>query len=315
MSQQALIHWHVLGAGSLGGLMASRLALAENPVTLLLKDQVALDEFERTGLVLETEDDSINIANGRVCVENAREASSELDYILVATKAYDVISALNSISHRLTPNTTILLMQNGMGIYEEVVEAFPKIKILIGITSVGAYRTAKFHIVHTGHGPICVGDPLDQTDLQEQHNICHSLSTTGFNTTWTDDINFYLWEKLAINCAINPVTVIYDCLNGELLDNQDARSLMQSIVAEVENLMEKQGFAPKTNALIDSAVEVAKRTAKNYSSMLQDVQNGRLTEIAYINGYINEQAKTLGIDTPYNQFVADQICQKSPSTL
>ncbi|OAX80818.1 hypothetical protein ACJ72_04849 [Emergomyces africanus] len=126
----------------------------------------------------------------------------------------------------------------------------------------------------------------------------------------------YQLEKLAINCIINPLTVIFDCFNGDLLYNYHIsrvqRLLLLEISAVICALPELQGvpgiearFAP--DRLRTLAVSVMANTAKNVSSMLQDVRLKNPTEIKYMNGYIVKKGEELGIKCALNYMVVQMV--------
>ena len=131
-------------------------------------------------------------------------------------------------------------------------------------------------------------------------------------------------EKLAINAVINPLTVIYDCFNGELFDRPPIRAQIRGLLAEISSVL-RSIIAPSTTApVIDPAVEArfssqglektvedaAVRTAQNISSMLQDIRAGRLTEIEYINGYIVKRGAEQGIDCRLNRALVQMVRDK-----
>lgn len=114
-------------------------------------------------------------------------------------------------------------------------------------------------------------------------------------------------EKLVVNAVINPLTVLFNCKNGILFSDWewgiDARSIADYLVSEAEEVIlslpefqdasesERKQFSVK--ALLKRVEDVAQKTAENTSSMLQDVQAGRKTEVRYINGYFDTRAKAL----------------------
>jgi len=126
------------------------------------------------------------------------------------------------------------------------------------------------------------------------------FASTPFNAQWDQNIVSRQWEKLAINCAINPLTVLFDCHNGDLLSYPQATKLMSRISEEVHHLINQISLTKAPSALFERASSVAKDTAKNTSSTLQDVRRGNPTEIAYFNGYVAEQAIEHDIKLPCN---------------
>ena len=112
-----------------------------------------------------------------------------------------------------------------------------------------------------------------------------------------------LWGKLVINAAINPLTAILRVPNGELLERPSARELLAEAAREAAMVAEKLGInLPYTDPVM-AAEDVARKTASNLSSMLQDVLGGRVTEIEAINGMIVHNGEKTGVDTPVNRML------------
>ena len=125
-------------------------------------------------------------------------------------------------------------------------------------------------------------------------------------TTVTADILHRLWAKLFINVGINALTAIHGCLNGDLLTIPGVAERMQTAVDEAEQVARASGIAVNGDPFT-ATVEVCRRTAANISSMLQDVRRRRRTEIDAINGTVVRVGQTLGLETPENLRLVQQI--------
>lgn len=154
-----------------------------------------------------------------------------------------------------------------------------------------------------------LGDPEGELTSQQYENLLLSFSKTPFTIQWDETIALRQWEKLAINCAINPLTVLFNCPNGDLLKQPITRYAMGKICNEINGLMHHLGLPSPQTPLIDTALMVANNTATNYSSMLQDHRQSRSTEIDYLNGYVTRQGLTQGVPTPYNELLTRAIKQ------
>ena len=323
-------HWAILGAGSIGCLWAAYLCKTNIPFTLLLKNQATQKIWqEQKGLCLElgehVEQLGANIntrsveelfnKNPITLKQVAVEDRASIDFLIVTTKAHQTKDAILSITSLLKHTTTILLMQNGLGVYEELRTALPDTDVFCASTTEGAYQKKRFHVVHAGQGNTFLGafettnsNPELLTSIQEV------LSATGLKVDIDSQIQRRLWDKLAINCAINGLTVIHQCQNGKLLDLPKTVTRMKMICEEVASVMLKKGISsneiPVTGASLFETVEkVAIATQHNYSSMLQDFTHQRPTEINYINGYLLRQADELNLHCPYNIELLEQVNQ------
>lgn len=289
--------WHILGAGSLGTLWATRLARAGLPVALILRDSVRLHSYQQAG--------------GLTLIEQGQPQhypvpAQTLDHrqpiqrLLLACKAYDAANAVSQLAPRLAPDAEILLLQNGLGSQDEVARAAPQARCIFASSTEGAFRQADFKVVFAGHGHTWLGDPQN---LQPPSWLA-DLQHAGIVHDWSLDILSRLWRKLALNCAINPLTVLHDCRNGEL---QAHPAQVACLCSELSELLHTCGHSAAAENLHDDVQRVIQATAANYSSMHQDVRQGRRTEIAYLLGYACDAAQRHQLVLPHLQALHSQL--------
>ena len=130
------------------------------------------------------------------------------------------------------------------------------------------------------------------------------LDKAGIPNAWSDDILGRLWRKLALNCAINPLTVLHDCRNGELRQH---RAQLAALCNELSRLLAACGQHAAAEELESDVWRVVEATAANYSSMHQDVRLGRRTEIAYLLGHACTTADALGVAVPRLHDLHDRL--------
>jgi 2-dehydropantoate 2-reductase len=281
-------HWYVLGAGAIGCLFAHKLQIAACPTTLLTRQprgaKSTTVKIEAAGIL--------------TSVEMELSAAADEDpiaFLLVTTKAQDVCSAVQSVAHRLDRSSQVLLMTNGLGFSNELRATLPHLNIFCGTTTEGAYRLGKQHIRHAGHGLTRIGHPESSTQAEWFEEWAQAVHPS----IWDSQIDRSLWLKLAINCAINPLTALHDCCNGELAKAPLANHV-QALCKEIMAVSVAAGFAAVTKDLPKQVAEVIRTTADNRSSMSQDVTIGRATEIEYITGHLLRIAKIHGIAVDQN---------------
>lgn len=259
----------------MGMLWATRLARAGLPVTLILRNEDRLQAYRAAqGLTLIEGEDLQQWAINAQTPEN----EEPIQRLLVTCKAYDAEQAVKQIAGRLSPDAELILLQNGLGSQQAVAAQVPHARCVFASSTEGAYRDGDWRVVFAGRGHTWLGDPQQGPAPQ----WLAELQLSGIAHEWSENILSRLWRKLALNCAINPLTVLHDCRNGGL---QAHPAEVNTLCAELSALLEHCGQA---EAAIDLATEVHRviqATANNYSSMHQDVSQGRRTEIGYLLGY------------------------------
>ena len=288
--------WHVLGAGAMGCLFAAGLTAGGCDIHLLLRRRN------------EITDNTIRVDAGElqhsytVSLDDST-GTSPIQHLLVCTKAYDMVSAVQGVRHRLTPETPLVLAANGMGYLEAIEALLPNNPIYCCLSTEGAYRRAPLHICHAGQGQNWLGSPsrLPRPDWfvhwQSGPLECH----------WQDDILSAQWHKLALNCAVNPLTALHRCSNGALLRQPELKQQLSQLIEEISLISAAAGFDNTAASLRNQAEAVITNTAANRSSMLQDVEAGRSTEIDYITGYLLRTAERLGVNAPLNRKLYQEI--------
>ena len=268
------------------------------------------------------------------------EEQKEIIYhLIVATKAPRAAKALQSWAHRLGPESTILFLQNGMGVIDEVNEqVFPNPELrpqyMLGVNSHGLMSRGVFDIVHVGEGTIALGimpqlanpgsEPLQSLSQApaSSHYLLRTMTRTpvfvavGFSPT---DLLLQQLDKLAINAIINPLTAVLDCKNGGIIYSFNITRIMRLLLAEIalvlRSLPELQSV-PNINMRFNTVrlerlvTSIAEITSNNDSSMLQDTRTGRQTEIDYINGYIIRRGEELGLHCVMNYMLTHMVKAK-----
>lgn len=221
-----------------------------------------------------------------------------------AEAARSAASLLGSTGYALT-------LQNGMGNAEILADILGKDRVLCGTTAQGAMVLKPGKVQHSGNGETVlgmwgqgkdaiedpVGDPVGDAVGTEVAKI---FSAAGIYSETVDDIIPVLWKKLFVNVGINAITALTGLRNGQLLAHEDARLLIRDVVAEAMAVAKAYSIEVPAD-ILEHVEQVAQATASNRSSMGQDIDNQRPTEIDAINGYIVRKAEKVGLAVPVNQ--------------
>lgn len=284
----------VLGPGAIGALWASHLSTSGHNVSLWGRSNDA-------SLPIQLD----NFPAQRFPNQN-KSALEHADLILVTVKAWQVEQALSPLLSSLSPDCIIIFMHNGMGAVDSLSQALRNFPVLIATTTHGALKISDTKLSHTGKGETQIGayNTLGKKCEFMVDVLNHSLP----RVTWNEHIQQALWQKLAINCAINPLTALEQCRNGDLAKDQ-YQAKLSAIIKEVCAIMSAEGINVSSHELGLTVKKVIIATAKNYSSMHQDIANRRRSEIDFITGYVIEMAKQHHIDTPENEALYQAIKQ------
>lgn len=233
----------------------------------------------------------------QLTVEQLLATKPAIDHLFISTKAQHTVAALQDILPCITSDATVLVVQNGLAA-RTLPQLLRSQKLYTGITTDGAYRTAPLAVVHAGKG---------DTYIDCDASLLQQLPIDYLNIFPCVDIERRQWQKLVINCAINALTAIYQCRNGELLYNPEAQQRIDAVCLEADNIAKVIGIASDHDLLRAQVTQGLTVTAENYSSMYQDIASGRSTEIDYFNGYLCQLAAEAGVACDENQRLVDSI--------
>jgi len=296
----------IVGAGALGSLFGGLLARAGAEVSLYNPSNVEhIWAIAREGLRLERDGESFQIA---VEARTTPEDLSQADWVGIFVKAHQTGRAMAEIGPKISPRAWVFSLQNGVGMESEILQFISKERFVRGVTSQGATLLGPGRVRWAGVGPTKLGrweGPL----TPEIEALRELLCRAGIETEFSESIERLLWEKLLINCAINPLTAIFDRPNGALLEDVQLREIAREVVRETLRVARAHGVVLSEAEAIERVEAVAAKTARNISSMLQDVRRGRPTEIDYINGAVVREGARLGIPTPLNLLLVKLIAE------
>jgi len=287
----------VIGAGAMGSLFGGRLAQAGMDVVLFDINETHVAAIHEEGLKIE----EMATGSTEVCRPRATTRGEELreaDYLLVFVKSAATESVAARFAALAGPNTVAVTLQNGLGNEGILKSHFGAARTAAGVTAQGATFVGPGHIRHAGRGPthLCMSD---------RHNerlapLVEGFNRAGLESHVEDNIDNLIWSKLVINVGINALTALVGVHNGQLLDSEHTLALMEELVGEAVAVARALGVTLTYENPLQRVREVAEKTGKNRSSMLQDFDNRRGTEIDFINGAVVREAQSLGIPAPVN---------------
>ncbi len=297
----------IIGSGAMGSLYGGILAENGHEVYFIDVFKEHVDAINSKGLCIVKDGEERYIKNVKAVVESSSIGIVDLAIVFVKSTITDI--AVEGNKSILGKDTIVLTLQNGLGNIEKINKAVDISQIIVGTSANGASFMEPGKIKHSGHGGTVLGEISgEKTErIKEIHRIM-DLEELG-NAKISENVMSLIWEKLIVNCGINPLTALTNLRNGELLENKESEEILENIVDEAIIVAQKSNI----KLSFDNAnycKEVCRATSENTSSMLSDVLNNRKTEIMNINGAIVRIGEELGIDTPYNKTFTNLILLK-----
>lgn len=307
----------VLGSGSVGLAVAATYAQAGQDVTLLARG-AALPELRRNGITVTGVSGDHRIEAQRLKVSDAENPDPQdiaCDVLVVATKAYQVRGVLERLMQHAGPAAprAVLLLQNGWGSADDARATLPAATaVFSSIMMIGIERRGPAHVnVNVQASPIRVGtlfaaEPGLMRDAVER-------GQAGFlPITYEDPVEPAILNKFLFNTCLNAIGAITRMKYGELVGNPHTRHLITQVADETIRVIQAErqfALAPGGATYVEKTLTpfVLPKAAAHRSSMLQDVEAGRRTEIDYLNGAVVRMGQRHGLPTPSNEAVASLV--------
>ncbi|WBW71127.1 2-dehydropantoate 2-reductase Pan5 [Schizosaccharomyces osmophilus] len=323
---------YVLGAGSIGSLLACELASIpsmQNEVVLLLRNQVRAEQFmaKQSLMTIERkfEQGSPKIQKKLKAKYPAELNVSTIDNLIVTTKTVHTEKALSNYLPFLNENSNILFVQNGLGVIEHLkrviwTDESKAPNLYQGIITHGSFQKQDFHFVHAGLGNLKIAKVPSLNKSPAINGACVMVETLMksriLNTSYLpyDDLLISQCEKLAVNACMNPNTAILDCLNRELSNIEEVKLLFKNIITECVDVFFKcipslsENEKARKTLVVPRLLEMVMYMGfvvcgDNSSSMRQDTLFKRDTEIDSINGWIVKLAEEVGYPANVNKTI------------
>ena len=294
----------VIGAGAMGSLFGGLLRESGADVVLLDLWQEHVRCINQEGLILlEQQQEQIIPISARTSPRGLRPA----DLLLVFVKSTQTAQAARTARTILQPEGLVLTLQNGMGNGEALASAISPRQVLVGTTSHGAHILGPGRVRHAGQGETVIGPwTTDRSSLRRAEAVAELFSAAGIQTRAASNVLENLWDKLLINVGINAITALTGITNGRIVEGEASRQLSRAAVEEAASLAVSLGVKIRSDP-VEHVFAVARATGANRSSMGQDVDRRRKTEIEAINGYVVSEAGKIGKTVPVNQTLSALI--------
>ncbi|MBN1417938.1 MAG: ketopantoate reductase family protein [Planctomycetes bacterium] len=297
----------VYGCGAIGSVFGGMLAQAGNEV-FAVGWPPHMDAIRRRGL-------RITGIWGDRLVESLQPVSSleagGFDAILISTKAYETEAAARAVAPFAGPQTIVVSLQNGLGNLEAIEHQLGTARAVGGRVIFGAaiQRPGAVEVTVYG-GEVLLGsrNPGSQESIER---LAAEFTRAGIPTRFVEDIDAPIWGKVLYNAALNPLGALLEVPYGVLGEHGSTRALMEEIIVEAFGVAAACGVHlpwEDPGAYVEHFWrDLLPPTADHRSSMLQDLEGGRRTEIDALNGAVVRLGAKRAAPAPVNAVMANLI--------
>lgn len=296
----------IAGFGALGARLGVMLQTAGHEVTGIDGWPAHIAAIKTNGLTVVHDQEAPKIY--QLPVLTPQEVTGAFDLIILLTKTPQLDRMLTDIAPIITDKTQLLVLSNGLGNIEVMTKHVAKQQILAGVTLWTSTLVKPGEIHTTGSGSIKL-QAIGGADAQP---VVAALNEAGLNAELTPDVLTAIWHKAGINAVLNPLSVLLDANIAEFGTAGNAMDMALNILEEMQQVGASQGIKVDVSGIIADLSRLLKpeNAGNHYPSMYQDIQNGKRTEIDFLNGYFARIGQQEGIATPFNALVTRLIHAK-----
>lgn len=311
----------VLGAGAIGSAIGASLTRAGRDIALIDLWPAHVDAMRKGGLKVTTQEETFTVKVNALHLADVSGLRRPFDAVFLSVKSYDTVWATHFIEPHLTPSGVLISAQNGIN--EDRIAPIVGYNRTIGcVVTIGAGLYEPAHVTRTsapGRAAFALGE-LNGTLPPRLQELVALLSDAG-PTQATTNLWGDRWAKLVVNCMANPLAGITGMNNAEMRQSSVVFALTVKVAAEALTVAAALGVQVEQVGGIAAAtyleaarglgvedlratwVEHGKNVGAGRPSLLQDVLKGRRTEVDFLNGYVVQKGREVGVATPVNEAI------------
>ena len=300
----------IIGTGAMASIFGSGLIDAGHEVVFIGKNAATVAALNEHGLTVDRDGSPSSNYAASATIDAA--SVGICDIVLVLVKAYDTPEAVSALAPLVGPETIIVTLQNGVGAGEIIAAAFPDSlktgKIVQGVTYQGGTVLAPGHVYHHSTAATLFG-PFLGADTAGAKKVAALWTEAGWAASVADDIDAEVWKKVVVN-GVNAIAATTGLPSRAMTESPAVRQLVEDVVLEGMAVAHALGYTQlDAEQAVADILAVLAETPEGRTSMLQDIDAGRRTEIDVLNGAVIEAAERLDIDVPLNRSLYTHVTQ------
>ncbi|HEX7504369.1 MAG TPA: 2-dehydropantoate 2-reductase [Syntrophales bacterium] len=289
----------IIGAGALGAAYGSILYEMDTQSVSFIASGKRYEKLKNDGVVV----------NGkRYAIAVARPAeATPADLLIVAVKHHHLDQAITEMKKAIGPETTILSVMNGIDSEERIGAVYGMDKVVYGLTlGIDAVREGN-SVKYTNQGRIFFGEAQNPGMTDRVRRIKDLFDRAGIAHVIPSDMIRSLWFKYMVNVGANQASAVLRANYGTLRSSSEARNLMDEAMREVIAVARANNVDLQEKDIEEWYKVLDALNPAGKTSMFQDVEAGRKTEVEMFAGKVIELGKLHGIPTPVNQKLFDEL--------
>lgn len=293
MIQMAIEEVALIGTGAVGGVYAKYLHANYGEKFYVVANGNRKEKILQNGIKVNDQ-----VFHPQVISSDLR--NKKMDLIIFAVKNYDLEQAIKDIKSFVTQNTILLPLLNGITASDRLKAAFPESKTMLGLSmGIDAIRTID-GIVNTDDGVIQFGYEDNTVLTQDVVEVEQYFNKAGIKAKVFADMKRMLWRKWMLNVGVNQASAITDAKFKYFGQIEELLTLFREAMLEVLEIARASNVNLTMEDVEQIEEVIVNFTPDGKTSMLQDVEAKRRTEIDYFAGTVLEYGKKLNIKTPIN---------------
>ena len=287
----------VIGTGAVGSFYGSLLSGSGAEVSVVARSDYG--HIRAHGIDVDSPLGAFHFTPAHV-VNDARDLPAKPDYVLLCVKVTQAVDRVALLRSALGPETSIVLIQNGISIEEEIVRAYPNHRVISGLAFICVTRTAPGQIWHQAYGRLVLGD-YPKGISPETAALCEAFEPTGISCVATKDIVSARWQKCVWNAPFNPLSVLSGGLaTADILATEER--LVRALMEEIRSIATASGYHLPDD-IVERNIESTRKMPAYKTSMLLDYEAGRPMETEAILGNAVRAARAADVSAPHLETV------------
>jgi len=292
----------IAGAGAVGSHYGSLLQQSGHDVCFLARGR-HLEAMRDTGLK--------HISNGeehvlKVCADDNPSILQGCDVVILTCKMTDLKMMLTSAAPYLGGETLLLTLQNGVEGPGMAAAEFPEHAIAAGTAFIGARVEKPGVVIHSAAGGVRLGLWQHGKSETRFHPLIHAFMEAGVPAREEADVRLMLWRKLLWNCGFNAITAITHRFARDIAANGETRTMVRHAMTETVSVGNAGGIGIDEGD-VDKHIKVTLEMGPVKTSMWQDIEQKKQTEVDYINGFVARKAEEIGVDASVNRMLTTLV--------